>query len=140
MITRAGLALWSAAAVLTFAAHDADRASAASLPILLECPAARLSSLCEGTAQALRDLHGGTPVQIVSSKETGAEGEAAMRLGFVIERENRHVLAASLEWVTAWGQTGRGPLVELSVMDAEIDDRMLREFARHLVGQTNFPI
>jgi hypothetical protein len=69
-----------------------------------------------------------------------APAQATNAVWFVVTRHTGHVLAGHLEWRDVGGHDGQGPVMDLSVLDAPLNDTLLRAFGRQLVRFSQLPL
>lgn len=105
--------------------------------IRIVCEDARLAALCDEIAQALADKQAAHRVE-VGSEATAHDAHLTIR--FVTARFSDSVLAGHLIWRDSAGRTGAGTQIDLTVMDATIDDEMMRDYARQLLNLTDLPL
>lgn len=102
--------------------------------VLLSCPQ-EPAGLCRAAVQAVAEISQGRfdIRQIERGQETpGRPGDIGMAL--TIDGQGTGWIAAHVEWQSGpSGSTGRGPSVELSVMDTALTDRMYARFAQNML-------
>lgn len=107
-------------------------------PIRILCEDARLAAMCDEFAHALLDAQDQHPVDVTS--DAHSTGDAHLVLRFEMARFTENVLSGHLVWRDRTGRSGAGATVDLTVMDAMIDDEMLRDYARQLLNLTDLPL
>ena len=113
----------------------------AETPVLhLECDTGG-TAFCRSLAEAITARF---PVHRVEL--TSREDAKKPDVTFVAEKATNTSLSGHLEWRGTPGKTGhmrtagQGPTLELTVMDATLNDRMLAAFAAQLVRHSNLPL
>ncbi len=136
--------LVGAAASLTMSA-DLPASSFSTLPVEspvlhLECDTGG-AAFCRSLAEAITAQFPLHQVEL-TSREDAIKPDVT----FVAEKATNTSLSGHLEWQVTPGNTGRmrpagqGPTLELTVMDATLNDRMLAAFAAQLVRHSNLPL
>lgn len=128
--------------VALFPIAQSARAGSDTHPIRILCEDARLAAMCGELAQVLSHTQDSHRVEVTGAEtvtET-ATGAAHLTLRFVIARFTASVLSGRLAWHDAAGRLGTGTEIDLTVMDAPIDDDILREYARQLLRFTRLPL
>lgn len=113
------------------------RAGPDTRPIRVLCDDARLTAMCNEIARALANARPAHRVEVTEAKE--ASEDAHLTLRFVTARFTETMLAGHLVWQDAKGGSGTGTEIDLTVLDASIDDGMLRDYARQLLSFTDLP-
>ncbi len=109
-----------------------------ALPIRINCDDARLKPICDELALALLDAQSARRVEVVDDEK--ATGQAHLTVRFVPAHFTGTVVSGHLAWTDGEGATGLGTDIDLTVLDATIDDEILREYARQLIGFTEMPL
>lgn len=107
-------------------------------PIRIMCDDARLAAMCDEIALALLEAQSVRPVEVVDTRRPS--GPAFLTLRFETARLTDTVVSGHLAWRDESGQSGAGTAIDLTVMDATIDDDMLREYARQLLIFSPLPL
>lgn len=132
-----------AAAFLLLSAHSPALAGSAATPaagaVHILCESPERMALCRALGVALARRY---PALAVSVDDTpGAPGAGLLVLRFVATRERPSLLAGHLTWRHAGdGAEGRGPEIELTVLDSTIADHLFDDYAHQLVTLTPLPL
>lgn len=129
------LAVGSVAA-LTLSMPTQALATSHQIPIHILCDGAELAPLCDGVRAALHETDESRSVRVVDQP---AKSEA-LTVQFLTARHERHILSGHLVWTKRDGTRGEGPVMELSVIDAPLNDDLLRDYGRQLVQFTSIPL
>lgn len=93
---------------------------------------------CPALVEAIENIADGRTLRL---REDGpASEEADLTLRFVEEHATDSAIAGHLAWETAEGRTGRGESLELTVMDAQINARLLSDYALTLLKASSLPL
>ncbi|XDA97623.1 hypothetical protein AB1M95_16125 [Sulfitobacter sp. LCG007] len=108
------------------------QASAGDGMAALVCPGSVSTPLCQALATAL-DL----PASEDTPKQAAAD---RLLIRFIAEHETADSLSGHLVWITAQGDTGRGPTLDLSVVDAGLNAQAMEAYAMQLVRLSKLPL
>ncbi|MCB1342553.1 MAG: hypothetical protein KDK24_16090 [Pseudooceanicola sp.] len=109
-------------------------ASAQAQPDLqLACDGGLASPLCRSVASVLAEAVG--PVTLAPELAPGRTG-----LRLMTDSQGRDVLSAHIAWQTADGRHGTGPVLTLSVMDADLTPAMFDRFAVEMLRHSGLPL
>jgi len=139
-MTPLGKIATASAVVLTFCATTSALAGSPSRSVHLDCAPNAASTvapnitLCAALGEAIRAAHG------VDLLKDDRGGSAKLTVRFEPTRTGAQSLAGYLTWQDTTGQTGRGPEIELTVIDTAMQPEMLAEFARQLVASSSLPL
>jgi hypothetical protein len=97
--------------------------------IHLACPPEVSGGFCDALGQAITEAFPAT--RLARDGMSGAGTDVAVE--FHLARQTPNLIAGRLSWTDGAGRTGTGPVVELTVMDAEISEPVLRSFAHDLI-------
>jgi hypothetical protein len=125
-------------AALCLHGYSAVRADAGAHMIGIVCEDVRLAVLCDELAQALSDKQPERRVEVMDAED--AAQNAHLTLRFVSTHVSDSVLSGHLSWRESTGKSGTGTAIDLTVMDATINDEMLRDYARQLLSFTDLPL
>lgn len=93
---------------------------------------------CPALVEAIENIADGRTLRL---REDGpASEEADLTLRFVEEYATDSAIAGHLVWETAEGRTGRGESLELTVMDARLNARLLSDYALTLLKASSLPL
>lgn len=123
----------ASAAALTLSATTSALAGSSLRNVVMDC--APGEPVCDALGDALRHVH-----TVDLSFGAAAVTSSSLVVRFEATRQGAQALAGFLIWRDGAGQTGRGPEIELSVIDTNIQPEMLAEFARQLVANSPLPL
>ena len=106
-------------------------------PILLVCNELR-SHLCQSLSRIIEDRATPRTVSIIAETDPIPEN-APVVIHFVQKSRTDDMLSGHLAWSGNEISPGAGPELELSVMDAPLNDEMIADFAAQLVQTTDLP-
>lgn len=129
------LARWPAT-VLAFSLGTAAMAGSTPQPIHILCSDIALAPLCDGLRETLAETPAGHEVKVVDV----AQSSGVFTLRFVTLKSSAHVLSGHLAWIRRDGETGEGPVIDLSVIDAPLNADLLRDFGRQLASISGIPL
>jgi len=104
--------------------------------IQLQCSEALRQPLCAALASALLGRFPGAAVSAADG--TGAKADLTFR--YVGQNHSADWVSGFLAWQHSDGRSGQGPVIEHSVMDAQLTPDSLADFAGQLVRHTEFPL
>lgn len=129
------LALWGGSEPVALYSHDL---SAMTRPLILHCEGGPQDPFCAALGAALQ-----APPFARDVTFAGQEASRSFRdqdhLRFVQEQRGPDQISGHLSWRTRDASEARGPLLELTVMDAQLTPEMLRSFAQQLLRYSAFP-
>lgn len=107
--------------------------------VVLICSGGAEAPICQALSAALSDMSKDMPVSLFDTADADVP-QAATTVRFVKDLNRPDAISGHLEWETADGSAGRGPQLELSVMDAAPNRHILNSYATQLTELSNIPL
>lgn len=128
------------AATLLLAANTTSLAGASTEApkVQLVCQGGLPDPVCKALAGALAHVSMGS-VQLYRSTDE-AQAQGGLIVEFIQENRSADSLSGHLVWRGASVQAGNGPTMELSIMDASLDDEAVQRFAAYLIEYSKLPL
>jgi len=129
----------SVAALTLSSTTPAFAGSTHDQPIHVFCDGIALAPFCAALVKAVNAAQTSRKA-VVAPDPSPAVVPSLFTIRFEPTRQGDHLLSGFLSWRSPSGETGKGPEIELSVMDAAINREMLDDYARQLVQHSSIPL
>lgn len=106
--------------------------------VRLICSDGAADPMCKALSDALRQTSKDVTVEVVEADHLKLP-PVSTTLQFVPNLDTPDALSGHLKWKIASGESGVGPTLELSVMDAVRDQQILNTYALQLLQLSNIP-
>ncbi|MFW8635338.1 hypothetical protein [Cribrihabitans pelagius] len=108
--------------------------------ILLICGGEEQDQLCQVLADALAEARPDAAVTLCAPEDAASAAPAALTLRYHPQHCAADWLAGVLSWQSSADGSGRGPVIEHSVLDGILTAESLAGFARALVRHSGIPL